>query len=292
MNPMIGKEMRQRMRERRGWLLPTLYLVAMGGVVVFFYYFVALPRAWMGQSSVQGADVGAPLFLVLTYTQLSVLLLLAPVFSAGSITIEKEQRTLSGLLTSLLTPLEIWWGKFFASSLFLVLLLVSSVPVLSLVFAFGGIGPQQVILGTLTTLFVLGTVSSIGLYCSAYFRRSVHATAVTYAAIVVITALSAITFGILMSRWQAQRQEQVQQQLARMQAGQAEAVTAEPMKPVTPPWWVRAPLYINPYFLVTLSFGTAEDWANDGIPSIAVFLVLFLTSFTFAVRQLRKAGEG
>jgi len=287
MNPMIGKELRQRMRERRGWLLPTLYLVALGAVVIFFYYFeVTIRRPWDARG-LQGSEIGGALFLVLTYAQLSILLLLAPVFSAGSITIEKEQRTLTGLLTSLLTPLEIWWGKFFASSLFLVLLLVSSLPVLSLVFAFGGIGPLQIVLATLTTLFVLATVSSIGLYCSAYFRRSVHATAVTYAAIIVITALSAITFAILMSQWERQRQVRTELRAAQGAPTTTEAATG----PIAPPLWVRAPLYVNPYFLVTLSFGTAEDWANDGVPSAAVFLVLFLLSFTFAVRQLRRSGE-
>ena len=286
MNPMIGKELRQRMRERRGWLLPTLYLVALGAVVIFFYYFeVTVRRPW-DTRGLQGSEIGAALFLVLTYAQLSILLLLAPVFSAGSITIEKEQRTLTGLLTSLLTPLEIWWGKFFASSLFLVLLLVSSLPVLSLVFAFGGIGPLQIVLATLTTLFVLATVSSIGLYCSAFFRRSVHATAVTYAAIIVITALSAVTFAILMSQWERHRQERFELRAAQGMPPETTSAVVEP-----PPLWVRAPLYVNPYFLVTLSFGTAEDWANDGVPSVAVFLVLFLLSFTFAVRNLRKSGE-
>src|SRR5882757_5502726 len=162
MNPMVGKELRQRMRERRGWLLPTLYLVALGTVVIFFYYFEVSVRQPWARGTLQGSEIGSALFLTLTYAQLSVLLLLAPVFSAGAITIEKEQRTLTGLLTSLLTPLQIWNGKFFASTLFLVLLLTSALPVLSLVFAFGGIGPKQILLATLTTLFVLATVSSIG----------------------------------------------------------------------------------------------------------------------------------
>jgi len=30
MNPMIRKELRQRMRERRAWLLPSLYLLVLG----------------------------------------------------------------------------------------------------------------------------------------------------------------------------------------------------------------------------------------------------------------------
>jgi ABC-type Na+ efflux pump permease subunit len=43
--------------------------------------------------------------------------LLAPVFCAASLAIEKEQKTLAGLLTSWLTPFAIWWGKFAASLL-------------------------------------------------------------------------------------------------------------------------------------------------------------------------------
>ena len=30
-NPMINKELRQRLRERRAWLLPTLYLLILSG---------------------------------------------------------------------------------------------------------------------------------------------------------------------------------------------------------------------------------------------------------------------
>jgi hypothetical protein len=35
MNPMIRKELRQRMRERRGWLLPSLYLIVLGARPAF-----------------------------------------------------------------------------------------------------------------------------------------------------------------------------------------------------------------------------------------------------------------
>ena len=57
---------------------------------------------------------------------------MAPVFSAtSSITIEKEQRTLSSLLTSLLTAPQIcWWANSVAALLFLLLLLSSALPLL------------------------------------------------------------------------------------------------------------------------------------------------------------------
>src|SRR5262249_29048802 len=113
MNPMVRKELNLRMRERRGWILPTLYLLGLGATVIFAYYMETSNAALTGK--LQGATVGATAFVVLSYTQLALLLILAPVFSAGALTIEKEQRTLAGLITSLLRPWEIWFGKLSAA---------------------------------------------------------------------------------------------------------------------------------------------------------------------------------
>jgi len=44
MNPMIRKELRQRMRERRGWLLPSLYLIVLGAAVTFAYFVTTAER--------------------------------------------------------------------------------------------------------------------------------------------------------------------------------------------------------------------------------------------------------
>src|SRR5215469_17943874 len=94
-NPMINKELRQRLRERRAWLLPTLYLLILSGTALFAYYLTTDAQMQGGRREVQGADIGLAIFLTLVFTQIIALLLMAPVFSAGSITIEKEQRTLA-----------------------------------------------------------------------------------------------------------------------------------------------------------------------------------------------------
>ena len=91
MNPMIRKELRQRMRERRGWLLPSLYLLVLGAVVTFAYFLATTDR---GQSNVQGATVGVVLFLTLAYSQLALLLLLVPIFSAGATQSKVRQASL------------------------------------------------------------------------------------------------------------------------------------------------------------------------------------------------------
>jgi hypothetical protein len=97
MNPMIRKELRQLMRERRGWVLPSLYLVALGAVAIFVYFQTLQMQVNAGRF-LEGPDIGIPLFLALLYTQLTVLLLLV---RAGALTIEKEQRTIGGFVNLL-----------------------------------------------------------------------------------------------------------------------------------------------------------------------------------------------
>lgn len=266
MNPMIRKELTLRMRERRGWILPSLYLVVLGAVATLAYYFVAL-QSNNAFKHVQGSEVGVAMFLTAAYAQMGVLLLLAPIFSAGSLTIEKEQRTMAGLLTSLLTPFQIWWGKFAASLLFVLLLIVIGLPVLSLSFAFGGIGPWEVFMATVTTVIALGSLSAVGLYWSSVFRRSVHATAVTYATVIALTVVTFIIFIIPVSMHSPNTWQDLH-------------------------WYVKCPLYLNPVFFLTMSFAPPHHLSPEWIRCLVVFVVLGLTASALSLWNVRRAGEG
>jgi ABC-type transport system involved in multi-copper enzyme maturation permease subunit len=275
MNPMIGKELRQRMREKRGWILPSLYLLVLGGVVAFAYFITVSEAQQAGPGrELQGAQIGIAVFGTVTYAQMALLLLLAPVFSAGALTIEKEQHTLPGLLTSLLTVWQIWWGKFVSSMLFLLLLLISSLPVLSLAFALGGVGPRQVGLAAASSVLVLACISAIGLYCSSYFRRSVHSTAVTYGVVIAITVLTFVGFLISMAYWEN----------ARRSVPDAAVATG------ALPTHVIAPLYLNPFFLVTVVFVSPHDWYPDWVWSAVAFLALTILAVILALRNIRRSG--
>jgi ABC-2 type transport system permease protein len=270
MNPMIRKELRQRMRERRGWLLPSLYLVVLGAVVTFAYFLTTVER---GASGVQGSTVGVVLFLTLAYSQLGLLLLLVPIFSAGSITIEKEQRTLASLLTSLLTSRQIWWGKFVSSLLFVLLLLVTSLPVLSMAFAFGGIGPWEVFCATVTTVIILGCMSAIGLYCSSVFQRSAHATAVSYASVIAISVVTAIVFFVRLQIYES--------------GHHAAAISG---------WYniprnIRAPMYVNPFFFLTASFAPPKQLYPAWITCAGVFIALGAVALALTLRNLQRRGD-
>jgi ABC-2 type transport system permease protein len=273
MNPMIRKELRQRMRERRGWLLPSLYLVVLGAVVTFAYFVTTQNR---GQTGIQGSAVGVVLFLTLAYSQLALLLLLAPIFSAGSITIEKEQRTLAGLLTSLLTSAQIWWGKFVSSLLFVLLLLVTSLPVLSMAFAFGGIGPWEIFSATLTTVIILACMSAIGLYCSSAFQRSVHATAVSYATVIAISVVTAIVFFVRLTMWESVHRG-------------AEVATGNIWYSI--PLNIRAPMYVNPFFFLTASFAPPKQLYPAWVTCACVFTAIGALAVVLTLRNLRRKGD-
>jgi ABC-2 type transport system permease protein len=261
MNPMIGKELRQRMRERRGWILPSLYLATLGAVIALAYY------AMTGQESQhsQGWEVGLDLFFTVIYTQLVLLLLMAPIFSAGALTIEKEQRTLAGLLTTLLRPIQIWWGKFVASLMYVTLLLVAGLPVLSVVFAFGGVGPWEMGIAIFTTLVILATISAMSLYWSSLFRRSVHATAVSYVSVIVMTAVTVVIYGICMVGYRL----------------------AWP----TAPYVLKLPLYFNPVYFLTASLVPPDQLYPDWVLCLAVFTLLGVASVLLTVRNLSRSGE-
>ena len=264
MNPMIRKELRQRMRERRAWLLPTLYLLVLGGVIVVLYMtFTARPRV---MEAVQVSALGQAIFLAVAYAQLSLLLLVAPVFSAGAVTIEKEQRTLAGLLTSLLTPADIWWGKLVAALLYQGLLLVAGLPVLALTLAFGGVGPRELAIAVVSTVVVVASISATGLWCSSFFRRSVHATSVTYAIIVALSVLSLVVYAIGAT-------------FAVRVAGGGE------------PAWLPYLLAPNPFYTLTIGLFSGADRAGVWLASLAFFIALGLVTGALAVRNIARAGE-
>lgn len=268
-NPMIIKELRQRLRERRAWLLPTLYLLVLSGIVICAYYFTTDTGHRLRGAEVQGADIGQSIFLSVIFAQITVLLLMAPVFSSGTITIEREQRTLAGLLTSLLTAPQIWWGKFVAALLYLLLLFASAIPLLALPFAFGGVEPLDLLKALGSAILTLACICTIGLWCSGVFRRSVHATASCYAIVLVLTVVSAIAFGILYSHWQQ----------------------GHPGTPV-PPAHIQAPLFLNPYYpLMTLIDDNDFRFHSFPVSSWLLFAAIGCLAAAFAMRSLQRSGE-
>ena len=182
-NPVITKELRGRMRGTRTyWLLFSYVLVL--SLILFFSYL-----GWWAQHSTDlingggseaGFTVGRLFFRVLFYSQAVMIALITPALTAGAISVEREQRTFELLRGSVLRPGAIVWGKLASSVSFVVLLLTSSLPLLSLCFLLGGVSPSEVFFAYLLLTGDAFLFGAIGLCWSAYAANTATATVLTY----------------------------------------------------------------------------------------------------------------
>lgn len=116
------------------------------------------------------------------------ILFIVPALTAGSISGERERQTLDLLLCTRLRPLDIIVGKLLSSLSTVFVLMVSSLPVLALVFIYGGIGLWD--LGIL--FFCLGVAAlfagSVSIFFSSWMKRTTMATVLSYLAVIFMVA--------------------------------------------------------------------------------------------------------
>lgn len=176
-NPVYRREMTVSSRSVRVPLIIMLF----NGILAM----VALLNMYSAVSQVKvTAEIQYSSFLELYVFVASIefilLLGLMPALTAGSISGERERQTLDLMLTTQTTPLEIVMGKLLSSLSHAALLVVSSFPVIALVFVYGGI--RMVDLGLLLLLYssVALFSASLGVCFSALCRKSTMATALSY----------------------------------------------------------------------------------------------------------------
>lgn len=126
------------------------------------------------------------LYLFVAVLEFVMLIFIMPAISAGSISGERERQTLDLMLTTQMTPADIVLGKLAASLSTMFLLILSSLPIIAMVFVYGGVTVKDLII-LLLCLVVAGLfVGSLGLCCSALFKKSTLATVVSYALMGVV----------------------------------------------------------------------------------------------------------
>ncbi len=119
-------------------------------------------------------------------------MLVGPVFSAGSVTSERERQTLDLLLTTIITPWQILWGKLIAglrvSSVLTMFLLwpvlLACVMVSSYWTNLGSVAAYLAIV-----LMTCLTTAMIALFCSVVFHKTSHSLMVTYLIIIALFCL-------------------------------------------------------------------------------------------------------
>lgn len=180
-NPLLRKELRQRMRSGRTVLVLSLYLFIIGAVAFVFMYVNV-----QGQTLLLQPTRTADLFTFLSYLQLAMISFVTPGIASGVISGERERQTLTVLLTTPLSPAAIIFTKFVTSISFLLLLIVMTLPLYSIVFLFGGVVPSQVLAVFGLQILTLGAIASISIFWSTWLRRTGWSTVFSYATVAAL----------------------------------------------------------------------------------------------------------
>ncbi len=191
MNPLIAKEVKLGLRQFRATLLQLLFLGS-----TFFATWMLWPQGGVYSLSAQSSH---RLFTVLGLGQLVLVALFAPAFTSPALTMERERNTFDSLYASLLSPMQIVWGKVAGSLMFLILVILSGVPVMSTCLVLGGVGAKAVLWLYVVMLLTGLCFGMMGLLVSSLCRKTYTAVMVTYALIVVFSAVAVLPASLLLN---------------------------------------------------------------------------------------------
>jgi ABC-type transport system involved in multi-copper enzyme maturation permease subunit len=206
----FAKESRWRMRGRRAFVVVTIY-VALVSLLVFgvyqFMYDRALEQARFMTDGVAvdlvsgavSAQIGQAIFTAILVVQTLLTVMVAPALTSGAISVEREKQTLELLITTPVSTLGLVVGKLISSLAYVFLLIAASVPLMSIVFAFGGLAPEDLVRAYVLLIVVAFGIGSIGLFLSALFKRTQVATVVSYVIVLVLIIGTVVLHAYLVS---------------------------------------------------------------------------------------------
>jgi ABC-type transport system involved in multi-copper enzyme maturation permease subunit len=240
-NPVLMQELRGRMRGARAFIILTIYLIVLAGVVTLIYLATASQAQFDPFNA--GRTIGKALFIGTAAIALIQVMLIVPSQAANAIASEKERQTYDLLILTLLPPWKIVVGKLMAALAYGLLLIIAVIPFMALSFFFGGVTGLEVVLALVGLLVTAIMFGSIGIFWSTVMRRSMSATITTAA--VSVALLLGIPF----------------------LAGVFAAVVFGNGFP--PPRWTGSPFFIYPWTMFVslhpfIALGTTDAYLSAG----------------------------
>jgi ABC-type transport system involved in multi-copper enzyme maturation permease subunit len=155
-NPILLRVVATAGKRRRDLFIRSGYLGLLICLVIFLV-------PWGGTGGLaELAKASAVLFQRMSYLQLGLVALLAPIFTAGAITQEKDSQTYDILLTTPLTNGQIVLGSLLSRLFFVIALLVSGIPIFAITQIFGGVAISSIVNSffiAAATAFVTGALA-------------------------------------------------------------------------------------------------------------------------------------
>jgi ABC-type transport system involved in multi-copper enzyme maturation permease subunit len=194
-NPVLRRELVERMRGRGAFLMLTLYLAVLS-VILYIAYQAGKSSGNAtdqfggpfggGVDPTQIASVGRGIFEWLLFFMLVLVLFMVPGQVSGAIAGERERQTLIPLQITLLRPRSILLGKIGAALAFLMLLMVATLPLLAVTYLIGGVTIGDVLSGIGLVVFVGLVLGCVCASISAFVRRVQLATVLCYGVVLFL----------------------------------------------------------------------------------------------------------
>lgn len=183
------KELRGRMRGRRAFAILTIYLLLLAGFALMVETLIqrSYETGFGGSSAFASAAIGQGIFAALLMLMTLQVVFLAPSSTAGAISLEREKQTLELLIATPISSLAIVLGKLLSALVYVFLLIAASIPLMAIVFVYGGIAPEDVVNGYIVLIATALGLGSFGLFCSSLVKRTTAATAVTIFGVLAMT---------------------------------------------------------------------------------------------------------
>lgn len=194
MNPVFIRGIRSRMRGLRAPLIISIFLFIIGGLFSLIYLLTS--NTSIGYGINRPASIGAELapyfFTLLTFTLFAVLVLMVPSMNAGAISGEREKQTLDLLLCTQLSAWRIIMGKLLSNIMFVIFLLLLTLPIFSIIYLFGSIQIMNILLVFLYMLVCAYVCASMAIFFSSLFKKTSIATILTYVALLLYVILTLV----------------------------------------------------------------------------------------------------
>lgn len=191
-NAVYLKESKLRVRNVKFALIVLFYNLILIGIAIFGFS-VAFSTTMTGRVEYSNAIA---LYATLIAIEAGMVMFLVPAFTAGSIAGEREKQTLEILLTTTLKPGQIVWGKLMSSISMVLLLIVSTLPTISIIFTIGGVEILDLLEFVIVIFVCTLLIGSIGIWASVMMKRTVPATVFAYGGIILLCAITVIIVGV------------------------------------------------------------------------------------------------
>src|SRR3954469_25987096 len=197
LNPVLARELKERMRGKRAFIILTVYLAILALAAQLIFRSASHQRGTFAGAPdpLAAASVGRSMFETLLTFMVLLVLFIVPGMTAGAVAGERERRTLAPMQITLLSPRSILTWKLMASLGFGVFLVFAALPLVSVSYIVGGVTLTEVARGIVMVLVIAVTVACIALFFSTVMRMVQPAIIASYAAVLALLVGTLFVYG-------------------------------------------------------------------------------------------------